>query len=183
MKLKDKRVLLGITGSAAAFKGVALASLMRKRGILVEGIITKAGSRFCRPTQLSCVTGRHVYDSLFTRQPDDPVPHITLTENIDLMAVVPATADFMARAAHGLAPDLLTAAFLACDAPVLMAPSMNSRMWSNSATEENVRILSERGVIFAGPVSGKLACGTEGMGRMEEPEEVLKVCLKLLKEE
>jgi len=178
--LKDKRVLLGITGSAAAFKGVMLASLLRKRGIHVDGIITKAGKKFVKPTQLSCVTGGRVYSSLFTRQPDDPVPHITLTENIDLMAVVPATADFMARAAHGLAPDLLTASFLACAAPVVMAPSMNSRMWNNPATSANFSLLRGRGIVFSGPVSGKLACGTSGMGRMEEPEEILRVCLEIL---
>lgn len=174
------RILLGITGSAAAFKGVALASLLRKQGLRIDGVITGAGCRFVTDTQLACVTGRPVHTSLFTSQPDDPVPHITLTDGLALMIVAPATADFMARAAYGLADDLLSAAFLACEAPVVMAPSMNSRMWRNPATEENVLRLKQRGVTMAGPVSGKLACGTEGPGRMMEPEGILEICLRAL---
>jgi phosphopantothenoylcysteine decarboxylase/phosphopantothenate--cysteine ligase len=180
--MKGERVLLGITGSAAAFKGVMLASLLRKEGIEVDGVITGAGLEFVTETQLACVTGRPAYVSLFPGEPGDAVPHITLTDNIRLMVVAPATADFIAKSACGMADDLLSSCFLACSAPVLMAPSMNSRMWLNRATADNVGRLRERGVRFAGPVSGKLACGTTGPGRLMEPDGILEVCLEMLRE-
>lgn len=178
--MNDNRILLGITGSAAAFKGVILASLFRKEGYKVDGILTQAALQFISETQLACVTGRPVYSLLFTEQPGDPVPHITLTDNIDLLVIVPATADFIGKAAHGLANDLLSSAFLACDAPVVMAPSMNSRMWNSKAIATNIEILESRGVLLAGPVSGPLACGTEGKGRLMEPTGILEVCLDIL---
>ena len=174
------RILLGITASAAAFKGIALASLLRKEGYLVDAVLSPAARNFVTETQLACVTGRPAYSSVFTDQPGDPVPHITLTDECALMVVAPATADFMARAACGLADDLLSACFLACSAPVVMAPSMNTRMWENPATVENARRLEERGVIFAGPVQGKLACGAVGQGRLMEPADILSVCMNVL---
>lgn len=176
----SKRVLLGIAGSAAAFKGVLLASLLRKEGFRVDGVITAGGLEFVSDTQLACVTGRPVHTDLFIPQPGDPVPHITLTEDVQLLAVVPATADFMAKAACGLADDLLSSVYLACDAPVLMAPSMNTRMWNNRATIDNAKLLRERGVRFAGPVEGDLACGTSGVGRLMEPDGILRACLEIL---
>ena len=178
--MKNKRILLGITGSAAAFKGVMLASMLRKEGFEIDGVLTPGALHFVSETQLACVTGRPVQSSLFTMQPGDPVPHITLTDNIDLYIVVPATADFIGKSANGLADDLLSCAFLACSSPVIMAPSMNTRMWSNSATAANIETLKSRGVVIAGPVTGPLACGGEGMGRMMEPEGIFKVCLSIL---
>ncbi|MEN8207752.1 MAG: flavoprotein [Candidatus Fermentibacteria bacterium] len=178
--MKTKKILLGITGSAAAFKGVMTASLLRKEGFEIDGILTDGALQFVSETQLACVTGRPVYSSLFTEQPGDPVPHITLTDNIDLFLVVPATAGFIGKSSNGLADDLLSCAFLACEAPIVMAPSMNTRMWNNSATTANLKILESRGVVFAGPVTGSLACGTEGMGRMMDPSDICAVCLDVL---
>ncbi len=178
--MKNKRILLGITGSAAAFKGVMLASMLRKEGFEIDGVLTPGALRFVSETQLVCVTGRPVQSSLFTMQPGDPVPHITLTDNIDLYIVVPATADFIGKSANGLADDLLSCAFLACSSPVIMAPSMNIRMWNNRATAANIETLKSRGVVFAGPVKGPLACGAEGMGRMMEPDGIFKLCLSIL---
>jgi phosphopantothenoylcysteine decarboxylase / phosphopantothenate---cysteine ligase len=175
-----KRIILGITGSAAAFKGVVLASLLRKEGLDVDGVLTRASCEFITPTQLACVTGRPVRTELFTGQPSDPVPHITLTEGCSLLVVAPATADFMAKAAWGLADDLLSSVFLACGAPVIMAPSMNTRMWSNAATRASAAVLLERGIRLAGPVEGMLACGTTGNGRLMEPADILAVCLDVL---
>jgi phosphopantothenoylcysteine decarboxylase/phosphopantothenate--cysteine ligase len=175
-----KRIILGITGSAAAFKGVALASMLRKEGLDVDGVLTRASCEFITPTQLACVTGRPVLSELFTGQPSNPVPHITLTEGCSLLVVAPATADFMAKAAHGLADDLLSSVFLACEAPVVLAPSMNTRMWLNAATRANAAILRERGIRMAGPVEGMLACGARGEGRLMEPEDILAVCLEVL---
>ena len=181
--MNGKRVLLGISGSAAAFKGVVLASILRKRGCEIDGVLTGAALEFVTETQLACVTGRPVFTDLFVPQPGDPVPHISLTDSIDLFAVVPATADFMARAACGLADDLLSCSYLASDCPVLMAPSMNTRMWNSPATAANVKTLENRGVVFAGPVSGELACGTRGAGRLMEPEEVAEYCMEILEGE
>lgn len=175
-----KRILLGITGSAAAFKGIMFASLLRKEGFSVDCVLTRSALQFVSETQLACVTGRPVYSSLFATQPCDPVPHITLTDGIDLFAVVPATADFIGKSANGLADDLLSSAFLACEAPIIMAPSMNTRMWSNSATIANIKILESRGVKFAGPVKGPLACGSKGRGRLMEPSSILEICLDVL---
>lgn len=178
--MKANRILLGITGSAAAFKGVMLASLLRKEGYEIDGVLTESALQFISETQLACVTGRPVFSSLFTAQPGDPVPHITLTDNIDLLLIAPATADYIAKTANGLADDLLSSIFLACGAPVIMAPSMNTRMWNNKATAANIKLLESRGTVFAGPVSGSLACGSEGKGRLMEPTGILEVCLNYL---
>ncbi len=176
----NKRILLGITASAAAFKGVALASLLRKEGFEVDGILSMNALRFVSDTQLACVTGRPVFSSLFTDQPGDPVPHISLTNECSLLIVAPSTADYIAKTANGIADDLLTSVFLANEAPVVMAPSMNSRMWANPATVENVSKLRDRGITFAGPESGHLACGSMGVGRMIEPASILSICLRIL---
>ncbi len=179
--MESRRILLGITGSAAAFKGVMLASLLRKKGFQVDGVITPAGLKFVTETQLSSVTGRPVFTELFGEDVVSTVPHIHLTDDLDLFVVAPATADFMAKAAWGLANDLLSSVYLACDCSVVMAPAMNQRMWNNPATRFNVERLAEMGVVLAGPVEGELACGTTGPGRMMEPREILEVCLDALR--
>ena len=176
----NERVILGITGSAAAFKGVMLASMLRKSGCDVDGVLTSNAARMVSETQLACVTGRPVNTDLFVPQPGDPVPHITLTEGEPLLVIAPATATFMARAASGLADDLLSCIFLASSGAVVMAPAMNTRMWENRATVSNASLLEERGIILSGPAEGTLACGTTGRGRMVEPEELLAVCLRVL---
>lgn len=174
---------MGVTGGVAAYKAVSLASLLRKAGHSVNCILTAGGTEFITPAQLSAVSGRPCYTGLFPLQPDAMIPHIALTDHADLMVVVPATAHFIARAAHGLADDLLTSAFLACAAPVLLAPAMNTRMWTNAAVQANVRTLGARGIIFAGPVDGVLACGATGPGRMMEPSDILRICLGILEGE
>ena len=173
-------ILLGITGGAAAFKACTLASLMRKAGYRVNTILTAGGSEFITPVQISAVTGGPCYTMLFNQDEPDFIPHIALTDNVDLMVIAPATAHFIGRAACGIADDLLTSAFLACSAPVLVAPAMNTRMWNNPSVRHNMEILLERGVAAAGPVEGKLACGTTGRGRMMEPEDIFSICEKLL---
>ncbi|MCD4706720.1 MAG: hypothetical protein K8S62_03180 [Candidatus Sabulitectum sp.] len=173
-------ILLGVTGGAAAFKAVSLASLLRKSGHTVNCILTGAATEFITATQLSAVSGMPCFTDLFPSLTTVSIPHITLTDNLDLMVVAPATAHFMARAAHGLADDLLTSAFLACAAPVLIAPAMNTRMWNNPAVQANVEILSSREIRFTGPVQGKLACGTIGDGRMTEPADIAGICCEML---
>lgn len=177
---KRKRVVLGITASAAAFKSVALASLLRKGNLAVDAVMSGNSLKMISPHQIACVSGGSVYTDQFAESPANPcdyMPHITLTENLDLMVVAPATANFLARIAAGFADELITSVVLACEAPVILAPSMNSRMWNNEATVENVRCLKDRGFIFAGPVEGELACGGSGQGRMMEPEDIFRMCL------
>jgi phosphopantothenoylcysteine decarboxylase/phosphopantothenate--cysteine ligase len=174
------RILLGITSSAAAFKGVALASLLRQRGFIVDGILSANACRLITPAQLSCATGRPVFTNLFQTQPANAIPHITLSEDAAALVVAPATAHFLARLAWGLADELITCTALACDCPMLVAPAMNPRMWSNPATVENVAKLSSRGVLFVGPEEGAVACGTVGRGRMTEPEAILAAVLEML---
>ncbi len=173
------RVLLGVTGSAAAYKGVAVASDLTKKGYEVNCILTSAGSRFVGQAQLASATGRRVWTEMFD-DPEDHMPHITLSEAADILVVAPATADILARMAWGLADGLLSAVALAFGGPVVAAPSMNSRMWESRATMDNVARLRERGVVFAGPVEGRLACGTEGTGRMMEPVDVAEVVIRRL---
>lgn len=173
-------ILLGVTGGAAAFKAVGLASYLRKSGHTVNCILTSAATEFISSIQLSAVSGTPCYTDLFSHEPTVVIPHITLTDNVDLMIIAPATAHFLARAAHGLADDLLTSAFLACTAPVLLAPAMNTRMWNNPAVQSNVETLISRNIEFAGPVTGSLACGSTGHGRMMEPVDILNICEKIL---
>lgn len=174
------RIVLGITSSAAAYKGVALASLVRRTGYDVDGILTANACRLVTPVQLSCVTGRPVHTMQFAEQPGDPIPHITLSDGAAALVVAPATANFLGKLAAGIADDLLTTTALACECRVLVAPSMNTRMWNHPAVRENVSKLSGRGVVFAGPVQGPLACGSSGAGRMMEPSDILDILLSML---
>jgi phosphopantothenoylcysteine decarboxylase/phosphopantothenate--cysteine ligase len=174
-------ILLGVTGGAAAFKAVSIASLLRKTGHEVNCILTEAAVRFVTPLQFSSVSGMPCFSDIFVSGGDVSIPHIALTDNVDLMVIAPATANFMAKAAYGLADDLLTASFLACSAPVLVAPAMNTRMWNNPAVQANVEVLYSRGISFAGPVSGSLACGSTGEGRMVEPADIVEVCAEILR--
>ncbi len=179
---KMAEILVGVTGGAAAFKAVTLVSSFRKAAFTVNTILTEGAKQFVTHTQFSAVSGRACFTDLFPAQESLLIPHIALTDNVDLMVIAPATAHFIARAANGFADDLLTAAFLACDSKIVIAPAMNTRMWNNPAVQANVDILKKRGIIFAGPVSGKLACGTEGDGRLMEPENIFSVCLNILNE-
>ncbi len=174
-------ILLGITGGAAAFKAVTLVSILRKSGHTVNTILTGAATEFITTTQISAVSGMPCYTDLFSKESTAFIPHISLTDNIDLMVIAPSTAHFIARAALGFGDDLLTAAFLACDSPVVIAPAMNTRMWNNPAVQSNVNILSSRGINFAGPVSGQLACGTTGFGRFMEAADIADICFEILK--
>ncbi|MBN1433535.1 hypothetical protein JW921_02175 [Candidatus Fermentibacterales bacterium] len=179
--MSGKRVLLGITASAAAFKGVALASAFRRRGFEVDAVLTPNAARLVSPRQLACITARRVLWTEFADDPgDDPAPHVRLTEDLSLMVIAPATADFLARLSLGLGDDLLTTTALACNSPMVVAPAMHNRMWRNPVVQEHVERLRGRGVVFAGPVDGDLACGDSGAGRMMEPPDILQVCLELM---
>jgi len=187
--LNGKRILLGITGGVAVYKAAALASRLTQAGALVDVVMTEAATRFVAPLTFEAVTRRRVYTDMFflpsTSQPgadsgELQIPHISLAKAADLLIIAPATANTLAKLAHGLADNLLSALALACPAPVLIAPAMESHMWSHPATQANVAMLIERGATVVGPVSGHLASGAQGPGRMSEPEEIMESARLLL---
>ena len=171
---KTPRVVLGVTGSIAAFRAADLASAMVKEGWEVHAVLTADGARFLPALTLAALTHRPVHTSLWEEGEGGRMSHLDLAQTADVVVVAPASADFLARIAHGMAGDVLGAVLLATRAPVVIAPAMNTNMWTHPATRENVKLLSSRGVIWAGPAEGRLACGAEGPGRLAPTEEILK---------
>jgi len=169
--LQDKRLLLGITGSIAAYKAADLASQLTQAGALVDVVLTEAAARFVTPLTFQSVTGRAAYSNLWGAEAH--VIHVGLGESADLLVIAPATANVIAKLAHGLADDLLTVTALAARCPMLVAPAMDGGMFSHPATQANLKILAERGVTLLGPAEGRMASGLVGRGRMLEPEEIL----------
>jgi phosphopantothenoylcysteine decarboxylase / phosphopantothenate---cysteine ligase len=173
MNLTGKHILLGVTGGIAAYKSPDLVRRLREMGADVQVIMTHGAQRFVTPLTFQAVSGHGVRTELWDMQAEHAMGHIELARWADTMLVAPATAGFMARLAHGHADDLLTAVCLATEAPIVIAPAMNWVMWENAATRDNARLLVEHGVRFLGPVSGELAEGESGMGRMLEPSEIV----------
>ena len=174
--LKDKRILLGVTGSIAAYKAATLASHLTQAGALVDVVLTEAGTRFVAPLTFEALTGRPAYTDMW-RTPGMGLPthiaHVGLAEAADLLIIAPVTAHTLAKLATGLADNLLTTLALAARCPLLLAPAMDAGMWAHPATQANVDTLRERGAHFAGPVRGRMASGLVGEGRMMEPDEIL----------
>lgn len=169
--LQNKRILLGVTGSIACYKVVDLASKLTQAGARVEVILTEAAQQFVTPLAFRSVTGQPVYTSMWDLA--DHVRHVGLAENADLFVIAPATAHTLAKLAYGLADNLLTVTALAARCPILVAPAMDGGMFEHPATQANVETLRQRGVSFAGPVTGRMASGLSGLGRMMEPPELL----------
>ncbi|HJV41311.1 bifunctional phosphopantothenoylcysteine decarboxylase/phosphopantothenate--cysteine ligase CoaBC [Caulobacter sp.] len=178
--MKAKRVLLIVGGGVAAYKALLLVRLLRKAGIAVRPILTKAGAEFVTPLSLAALAEDKVYDDLFSLTDEAEMGHIELSRSADLVVVAPATADLIAKAANGLAGDLASTTLLATDKPVLMAPAMNVRMWLHPAVQRNVETLKADGVSFVGPDEGAMACGEFGPGRLAEPEEIFAAIVALL---
>ncbi len=170
--MTSKSVLLIVGGGIAAYKALELVRLLRKAGIGVRCILTKAGAQFVTPLSLSALSENKVYADLFSLTDEAEMGHIELSRSADLVVVAPATADLMAKASYGLADDLASTTLLATDKPVLMAPAMNVRMWLHPATQRNLAALKADGVLFVGPEEGAMACGEFGPGRMAEPEAI-----------
>jgi phosphopantothenoylcysteine decarboxylase/phosphopantothenate--cysteine ligase len=168
---QDKRILLGVTGSIAAYKSVDLASKLTQAGADVDVILTESAARFVTPLAFRSVTGRPVYTDMWSLE--DHVRHVGLGESADLFLIAPATANTIAKLAYGLADNLLTVTALAARCPVIVAPAMDGGMWQHPATEANVATLRERGVVIVGPAEGRMASGLSGLGRMLEPIELL----------
>jgi phosphopantothenoylcysteine decarboxylase/phosphopantothenate--cysteine ligase len=178
--LSDKRILLIVGGGIAAYKSLELVRLLRKAGVGVRPILTHAGAEFVTPLSLSALCEDKFYSELFSLTDEAEMGHIELSRSADLVVVAPATADLMAKAAHGLAGDLAATTLLATDKPVLMAPAMNVRMWEHPATRRNLAILKADGVRFVGPDEGAMACGEFGFGRMAEPAAIFEAIMAAL---
>jgi phosphopantothenoylcysteine decarboxylase/phosphopantothenate--cysteine ligase len=183
--LTDKRILLGVTGGVAVYKAAFLASRLAQAGALVDVVMTEAAARFVAPLTFQAVTQRAVHTDLFelgegAASAEVRIPHIALAKAADLLLIAPATANTLAKLAHGLADNLLTNIALASRAPLLLAPAMESDMWAHPAVQANLSVLLARGATLVGPESGHLASGAQGSGRMSEPEAILEMARVVL---
>ncbi len=177
-----KRVVLGVTGSIAAYKAIDLASLLTKADCIVDVVMTADALAFATPLPFKTLTRRPVISDLYAEEEGWKPSHIRLADEADLLLIAPATANNLAKLAHGLADDALTCVALAlnANARVLVAPAMNGKMWLHPATQENVKTLQTRGVEFIGPEEGMLSCGYEGMGRLWNVEGIVQRALEML---
>ena len=179
-KVLNRRVLLGVTGGIAAYKAAELARLLMRNNVEVQVAMTQAAKRFVTPATFQALTGKPVISDLWDASFPNSMAHIELTRGVEAVLVAPASADFLAKLAHGLADDLLSTACLARNGPLLVAPAMNREMWDNPATQRNLATLRADGVRILGPAAGDQACGEVGMGRMLEPQELTEALLEFL---
>jgi phosphopantothenoylcysteine decarboxylase/phosphopantothenate--cysteine ligase len=174
MNLKNKSIVLGVTGGIAAYKSAALCSHLVKAGVVVDTVLTEAACEFVSPLTFQALTHRPVVSDMFGLLAETEIGHVSLAKRADLLVIAPATANTLAKLAAGLADNMLTTIALATKAPILLAPAMESQMWSNPITQDNVsRLKSLRDFALVGPGEGRLASGASGVGRMAEPEEIL----------
>ncbi|MEP7070147.1 MAG: bifunctional phosphopantothenoylcysteine decarboxylase/phosphopantothenate--cysteine ligase CoaBC [Usitatibacter sp.] len=173
----NRRLLLGVTGGIAAYKVAELARLLIRHNVEVQVAMTEAATKFVTPATFQALTGNPVITDLWDASFPNHMAHIELSRGADAIVIAPASADFIAKLAHGIADDLLSTACLARDCPLLVAPAMNREMWDNAATQRNVATLRADGISVLGPAAGDQACGEVGMGRMLEPEEILDAVL------
>jgi phosphopantothenoylcysteine decarboxylase/phosphopantothenate--cysteine ligase len=180
------RITLGVTGGIAAYKSAELVRRLQDDGHSIQVVMTRAAREFVTPLTFAALSGQRVITDLFSNQPggegsvDSAIDHIAVAQRTDLLLVAPATADVLAKFAHGIADDFLTTLYLASTAPVVVAPAMNVNMWQHAATQENVAALLARGVRIVEPRDGYLACGMTGSGRLAEQEEILKTVREVL---
>lgn len=179
--LQDKTIVLGVSGGIASYKAVDLASKLMQQGVTVRTIMTQNATRFVSSVTFQSITRQSVLVDLFDDSETNRIPHITINEGADLFVVAPATANILAKAAHGLADDALSTALLATGSSVVMVPSMNNRMWFSEATQQNLEILRNRGVHIVEPEVGRLACGEQSAaGRFPDTERVINYLRNLL---
>ena len=179
--MSERVVVLGVTGSIAAYKAADIASRLTKEGIEVHVVMTSAAERFITPLTLQTLSRHEVVTSAAADRPDWRPVHIALADKASLLLIAPASANVLAELAHGLAGHPLAEIALATRAPMLLAPAMNGNMWQHPATQNNIATLKTRGAQFIGPAEGLLACGYEGIGRMAEPVEIVDAALSLLR--
>ncbi|MCL4218962.1 MAG: bifunctional phosphopantothenoylcysteine decarboxylase/phosphopantothenate--cysteine ligase CoaBC [Candidatus Hydrogenedentes bacterium] len=175
-----KEVVLGVTGSIAAYKACEIASRLVEHGILVTPVLTYSATKLVGAATFEAITGRRAILGMFDAAQNPEVEHIAVATRASLFLIAPATANILAKAAHGIADDWLSTALLATQAPILFAPAMNTNMYQHPATQANIKLLEERGAHFVGPESGRLACKTVGPGRLIEPQAVLEAAMTLL---
>src|SRR3954470_25043129 len=179
------RIVLGVTGGIAAYKAAEIARSLIKNGHEVQAVLTRAAEEFIRPLTFASLTGRKVISDIFSAASPEAtlsssVEHIGVAQEHDLLLVAPATANTLAKFAHGLADDFLSTLYLAFTGPVVLAPAMNNNMWAHPATQSNVEMLRKRGHRFVDPDSGYLACGTIGPGRLAEPDRIAEAVFEAL---
>lgn len=177
--LSNRRVLLGITGGIAAYKSAELTRLLIKAGADVRVVMTQAATQFITPLTLQALSGNRVHTELLDAEAEAGMGHIELARWPDLILIAPTSANFIAKLAEGKADDILSTLVLATKAPIAIAPAMNQGMWSNIATQQNLDLLTARGVKVFGPASGEQACGDVGLGRMLEPQEIATLCASM----
>jgi len=182
--LDNLNILLGVTGGIAAYKAVDLASRLTAAGGRVKTVMTEAACRLVGPKGFEAVTQSAVFTSMWSTPEEYQISHIALADWADVVVVAPATANILGKIANGICDDMLSTTLCACwplveSGAVFLAPAMNTNMWLNPAVQHNVKMLQERGFQFIGPAEGRLACGTEGIGRMSEPQEILEAIEKI----
>ncbi|MBC8007732.1 MAG: bifunctional phosphopantothenoylcysteine decarboxylase/phosphopantothenate--cysteine ligase CoaBC [Prolixibacteraceae bacterium] len=173
-ELRNKRILLGLTGGIAAYKSAQLVRELQRHGTDIQVVMTDSACQFITPLTMQALSGKPVYTSMWDSHVPNGMSHIELSRDRDLVFVAPATADFIAKLAHGRADDLLSTLCLARECPLMVAPAMNHQMWENPATQRNVARLRDDGIVVLGPDAGDQACGEVGMGRMLEPLDLLR---------
>ncbi|HEY4424680.1 MAG TPA: bifunctional phosphopantothenoylcysteine decarboxylase/phosphopantothenate--cysteine ligase CoaBC [Pyrinomonadaceae bacterium] len=178
--LTGKSVALGVCGGIAAYKAVEVLRGLQRAGCTVRVAMTKRACEFVQPLTFRALSGSHVIVDDYAPDNPDPIAHITFSQTVDLLIVAPATANIIAKFANGVADDFLSSTYLACTAPVLIAPAMNTTMWEHPATQRNLRQLRADGVYFVEPDAGEMACGTIGPGRLSEPERIVRAALEIL---
>jgi phosphopantothenoylcysteine decarboxylase/phosphopantothenate--cysteine ligase len=179
-ELLGKRILLGVTGGIAAYKAAPLLRGLVTAGADVQVVMTQAATAFVGPATFQALSGKPVFGDMWDARIPNGMGHIELSRDRELIVVAPATADFMAKAATGLADDLLSTLALARECPMMLAPAMNRQMWEHPATQRNARMLAADGVVLVGPEAGDQACGETGMGRMLEPDAILAEIVRAL---
>ena len=180
--VKQKRVILGVTGSIAAYKSAEIIRGLIEKGLKVSVIMTKEAEHFITPLTLASLSGEKVYRKMFSKKDDaEGISHIALAQEADVFLIAPATANIIGKLANGIADDLLTCIALATKAPILIAPAMNTNMYQNKIVQENCRKLKKYGMQFIDPVRGKLACGTTGKGHIADEATIVKSVLRTIK--
>ena len=174
-------VALGVSGGIAAYKAIEVLRGLQRAGCNVRVAMTKRACEFVQPLTFRALSGSHVVVDDYAPDNPDPIAHITFSQTTDLLIVAPATANIIAKFAHGVADDFLTSTYLACAAPVLIAPAMNTKMWEHPATQRNLQQLRSDGVHIIEPDAGEMACGTIGPGRLSEPDRIVAAALELLR--
>ena len=179
-RVKNLSILLGVSGGIAAYKAVDLASKLTAAGAGVKTVMTNAACELVGPKSFEAVTRSAVFTSLWDIPGEYEIDHIALVDWADIVVVAPATANIIGKIANGICDDLLSTLLCAASAkPILLAPAMNNNMWNNPAVQRNIKTIEQMGFQLTGPQTGRLACGTEGIGRMSEPEDILKAVEKI----